>query len=78
MNDEKDTKEISALLKKTLPAIQDTNLARDLWPDMLRRLDAASTVQPARIPWFDWALAAILGAILLLFPGTIPALLYHL
>jgi len=30
------------------------------------------------VPWFDWALAGILGAALFLFPGAIPALLYHL
>jgi len=30
------------------------------------------------IPWFDWALAAILSAVLVFFPGSIPALLYHL
>jgi hypothetical protein len=41
---------------------------------MLRKLDE----QPSRIPWFDWALAAILGAVLFFFPGAIPALLYHL
>jgi len=44
---------------------------------MLRKLDE----QPFRVahfPWFDWALAAILGASLFFFPGAIPALLYHL
>jgi hypothetical protein len=34
--------------------------------------------EPSRVPWFDWALAGILSIILLLFPGAIPALLYHL
>jgi hypothetical protein len=41
---------------------------------MLRKL----APQPVRVPWFDWALAVILSAALLLFPGAIPALLYHL
>jgi len=41
---------------------------------MLKRLSR----QPVRVPWFDWALAAILGALVLIFPGAIPALLYHL
>jgi len=41
---------------------------------MLRRLDA----QPLRVPWFDWALAAAVAAMLLLFPNAIPALLYQL
>ena len=31
----------------------------------------------ARVPWFDWALAALAAAALLIFPGIIPALLYH-
>ena len=56
------------------PAIQNAELQRDLWPQMLRRLDA----QPLRVPWFDWALAAALAAALLFFPGAIPALLYQL
>jgi hypothetical protein len=30
------------------------------------------------VPWFDWALAGILSTVLFLFPGAIPALLYHL
>jgi hypothetical protein len=34
--------------------------------------------QPLRVPWFDWALAAIVSAALIFFPGAIPALLYHL
>jgi hypothetical protein len=44
---------------------------------MLRKLDE----QPApisHVPWFDWALAAILAAVLIFFPSSIPALLYHL
>jgi hypothetical protein len=43
---------------------------------MLRRLDAQP--EPLRIPWFDWALAAVVAAALLLFPNAIPALLYQL
>ena len=47
---------------------------RDLWPQMLERLSR----QPVHIPWFDWALAALVGAAVLIFPGIIPALFYHL
>ena len=47
---------------------------RDLWPRMLQRLDAA----PAVVPWFDWALLAGLAALLLVFPASIPLLLYYL
>lgn len=76
MNEQND-KEIRELLKRSIAPVVDTELRRDLWPQMLSKLDEQST--PTRsVPWFDWALAAILSAVLLLFPGTIPALLYHL
>jgi hypothetical protein len=73
MNEQND-KELKELLKQSIAPLMSTELRRDLWPDMLQKLSQ----QPVRIPWFDWALAAILSALLLLFPGTIPALLYHL
>jgi hypothetical protein len=73
MNPEND-KELRELLKQSIGAVKDTELRRDLWPEMLERLDR----QPVQVPWFDWALAALLSATLLLFPGVIPALLYHL
>jgi len=69
-----DDKEMKELLKQSISRAADTELRRDLWPDMLKRLSR----QPARVPWFDWALAAILGVLVLVFPGAIPALLYHL
>jgi hypothetical protein len=71
---QKNDKDIQALLKQAIAPFRDTQLRRDLWPEMLKKLDE----QPVRVPWFDWALAALLSAALLLFPGTIPALLYHL
>jgi len=74
MSNEENNKEIKELLQQALAPLKDPELRRDLWPQMLRKLDE----QPARVPWFDWALAAILSAVLLLFPGVIPALLYHL
>lgn len=67
-------RELRALLKREFPPLQNAELQRDLWPQMLRRLDT----QPLRIPWFDWALAAAVAAALLLFPNAIPALLYQL
>jgi hypothetical protein len=76
MNEQND-KEIHELLKHSIAPVVDTGLRRDLWPQMLRKLDEQSA--PARsVPWFDWVLAAIFSAALLLFPGAIPALLYHL
>ena len=73
MNEQND-KQIRDLLKRSIAPITDTELRRDLWPDMLKKLSQ----QPVRVPWFDWALAAILSALLFVFPGAIPALLYHL
>jgi len=65
-------------LRDAVPPIDElghgAELRRDLWPDMLRRLE-----QPAvRVPWFDWALLAIASAATIFFPALIPALLYHL
>lgn len=65
---------LQALLKREFLPLQNTELQRDLWPQMLRRLDA----QPLRVPWFDWVLAAAVATALLLFPNAIPALLYQL
>jgi len=80
-NEERDNEKMKnatkELLKQSVAPVQDSELRRDLWPQMLRKLHE----QPLpihSIPWFDWALAAILSALLLLFPGAIPALLYHL
>ena len=74
--------EIKALLKSAITPVNDTELPRDLWPQMLHKLDEhlaiANPVTLDKIPWFDWALAAILSALLIAFPGAIPALLYHL
>ena len=75
MTNEENNNDVKTPLKKAIAPVQHTELQRDLWPQMLRRLDDQ---QPFRVPWFDWALAAVLAATLLLFPGAIPALLYHL
>jgi hypothetical protein len=71
---DQDEKEIRELLKQAIAPQNDTELRHDLWPEMLKRLDQ----QPTPVPWFDWALAGLLGAALIFFPGAIPALLYHL
>ncbi len=77
MSKEENNKEMKELLRQAIAPALDTELRRDLWPQMLRKLEE----QPApvvRVPWFDWALAAILSAVLVFFPGSILALLYHL
>ena len=77
MSNEENNKEMKALLKQVVAPARDTELRRDLWPQMLRKLDEQPSPVKS-VPWFDWALAGILGAALILFPGAIPALLYHL
>jgi hypothetical protein len=63
------------LLQHTLPPVDaGAEPSRDLWPLMLKRLDA----RPAAPPWFDWALLAGLVALAALFPATIPVFLYYL
>lgn len=63
------------LLREALPPV-DTGAepARDLWPLLLRRLDA----RPTAPPWFDWALIAMLAALAAIFPAAIPVFLYYL
>ena len=72
MNNQEDNK-IHALLKQAMPPTE-RELARDLWPQMLRRMEQRAAV----VPWFDWALVAILLLALLISPHTIPVLLYHM
>ena len=62
------------LLRKAIPPVADRELGRDLWPQMLRRLHE----QDARVPWFDWALMALLAIWFSLAPEAISVLLYHL
>ncbi len=65
------------LLKEAVTPMHNTELRRDLWPQMLRKLEE----QPLpihHVSWFDWALASLAAAALLVFPGIIPALFYHL
>lgn len=71
---EREIAEVKKLLKEALRPARDAELGRDLWPAMLQRLDQRSI----HVPWWDWALLACVIALSLFFPGTIPALLYHL
>jgi hypothetical protein len=68
------------LLRQSLPPVEaDAGPGRDLWPDVLRRLDAGATVRV--LPgwaWFDGALLAGLVGLVAIFPATIPLFLYYL
>jgi hypothetical protein len=73
MND-REFKELSKKLQDAVPPLHQPELSRDLWPAMFQKMN-----EPAgRVPWFDWALASLAAALLIFFPGAIPALLYHL
>jgi hypothetical protein len=65
-------------LRDAMPPLDElgneAELHRDLWPEMLRRLEQS----PRGVPWFDWALLASAAAAAIFFPALIPALLYHL
>jgi len=69
-----DEDRIKQLLQDALPPVNDDAPPRDLWPAMLRRLDA----RPIAPPWFDWALAGGLVVFALASPASIPVFLYYL
>jgi len=77
MNNEENADHLKALLKQAISPVKDAELHRDLWPQMLGKLDEQA-VPVKHVPWLDWTLAAILSAVLFLFPGAIPVLLYQL
>lgn len=52
----------------------NTELRRDLWLQVLAKLDD----RPASVPWYDLALAALPAVMFLAFPRLILVLVYHL
>jgi hypothetical protein len=69
----KDNDRIRDALKQSIPSV-NTELRRDLWPDVLRKLD----LRPVRVPWYDWALVGLSAAMLLAFPRLLLVFAYHL
>ncbi|HEU5399759.1 MAG TPA: hypothetical protein VFU86_00305 [Terriglobales bacterium] len=70
---EQDEREIREALRRSFPPA-DTALRRDLWPDVLRKVDTESH----GVPWYDWALIAVMAALCLYAPRLILVLAYHL
>ena len=70
---EHDDREIRNALKQSFPPVK-TELRRDLWPDVLRKLDA----RPVRVPWYDWALVGLSAVMFLVFPRLVLVFAYHL
>lgn len=71
---QQEEEQIKQLLQGALPRMEGEEPARDLWPAMLRRIEA----RPVTTPWFDAALAGGLAALALCFPMAIPVILYYL
>ena len=76
MNESYDQR-IQNLLKASLPPAGHAELQRDLWPAMLQRIESAGD-RSARFAAWDWAIAGLVAASVVIFPGLIPGLLYHL
>jgi len=80
-----DQNRMKKLLQQALPPVKgDSEQRRDLWPAVLRRLDARLAA-PAltgwagfNSAWFDGALAAGLVALVAFSPASIPVILYYL
>ncbi|HZQ25186.1 MAG TPA: hypothetical protein VFA89_20535 [Terriglobales bacterium] len=68
-----DDRQIGDALKRSFHPVH-TELERDLWPQLLRKLDD----RPVRVPWYDWALAGLSAAMFLGFPRLIFVFAYHL
>ncbi len=62
------------LLKQAVPPVLHPEPRRDLWPQMLRRLEKTSI----QVSGLDWALGALLVAGCALFPKAVVGLLYYL
>jgi hypothetical protein len=60
-----------------MPPIGDARLPRDLWPEMLKRIDAEES-RRIRFGLLDWVIAGLAAAYLIFYPTLIPNLLYHL
>jgi len=69
-----DDDRMKQLLRQAMPPMQNAEPGRDLWPAVLRRLDASSVAPP----WFDWALLGGLAALAAFVPASIPVFLYYL
>ena len=70
---ERNDREIRDALKQSFPPV-NTELRRDLWPDVLRKLDARQVA----VPWYDWTLVGLSAVMFLAFPRLVLVLAYHL
>jgi hypothetical protein len=66
-------REIRDTLKQSFPPV-NAELRRDLWPDVLRKLN----LRPVRVPWYDLALVGLSAVMFLAFPRLVLVFAYHL
>jgi hypothetical protein len=71
---------IKKLLQQALPPVDaGAEPDRDLWPSVLRRIDAGPAADmSSSSAWFDGALLAGLLAFTAFMPASIPVILYYL
>ena len=62
------------ILQSAIPPLEAPELERDLWPQMLQKLDE----RPMRTSRLDWILVALVIVWLLVFPGVVTVVLYQL
>ena len=70
---EQDDRQIRDTLRHSFLPV-DTELRRDLWPEVLRKLDAS----PVGVPWYDWVLVGLSTVMFVTFPRLIFVFAYHL
>lgn len=70
---EHDDRQIRKALKESFPPV-NTELRRDLWPDVLRKFDA----RLVDVPWYDWALGGVSAAMFVAFPRLVLLFAYNL
>jgi hypothetical protein len=70
---EHNDRQIRDALKQSFPPVK-TELQRDLWPDVLRKLD----LRHIRVPWYDWALVGLSAMMFVVFPRLVLVFAYHL
>ena len=70
---EHDDRRIRNALKQSFPPV-NSELGRDLWPEVLRKL----STRPVVMPWYDWVLVGLSAVMFLAFPRLVLVFAYHL
>jgi hypothetical protein len=68
-----DDDRLQHLLRVALSPPADQGPSRDLWPLIVKKIQA-----PVEPSWFDISMAAVVAILLILFPDWLLLLVYHL